>query len=75
MPRRNTLRGMAPRLHRITDEQWQRLAAARRGIDLAGSPPRTAIGAIEIELRALESQPTATGVDSEVAEYPQAATG
>jgi hypothetical protein len=62
---------MALRLHRITDEQWQRLAAARRGFDLAGSPPRTAIGAIEIELRALGSQPVGVDVD----EYPQAAAG
>ena len=45
---------MALRLHRVTDEQWQRLAAARRAEDRAGTPPRTAIGAIETQLRSLE---------------------
>ena len=62
---------MALRLHRITDEQWQRLAAARRGIDLAASPPRSAIGAIEIELRGLDASPAPATAD----EYPHAATG
>jgi len=62
---------MALRLHRITDEQWQRLAAARRGADLSGSPPRSAIGAIESELRSLDAQPAPVATD----EYPQAATG
>jgi hypothetical protein len=62
---------MALRLHRITDEQWQRLAAARRGTDVTGAPPRTAIGAIEIELRDLEAQP----VDITPDEFPRAAAG
>jgi hypothetical protein len=62
---------MALRLHRINDEQWQRLAAARRGVDLAGSPPRAAIGAIEIELRGLGQESAPVAAD----EYPQAATG
>ena len=44
---------MALRLHRLTEDQWQRLAAARRAEDLAASPARAPIGAIEIELRAL----------------------
>jgi hypothetical protein len=45
---------MALRLHRVTDEQWQRLAASRRAEDRAGTPPRAAIGAIEKQLRSLE---------------------
>ena len=45
---------MALRLHRVTDEQWQRLAAARRRQDLAGRPARVSISAIEVELRTLE---------------------
>jgi len=45
---------MASRLHRVTDEQWQLLAASRRVQDSAGAPARTAIGAIEVELRALD---------------------
>jgi len=45
---------MVLRLHRVTDEQWQRLAASRRSEDRAGTPPRTAISAIEIQLRSLE---------------------
>jgi hypothetical protein len=44
---------MALRLHRLTEDQWLRLAAARRAEDLAASPARASIGAIEIELRAL----------------------
>jgi hypothetical protein len=48
---------MALRLHRVTDEQWRRLAASRRDHDTTGAPARTAIGAIEVELRALESRP------------------
>jgi len=44
---------MTLRLHRITDEQWLRLAAARRAEHLSASPARASIGAIEIELRAL----------------------
>jgi hypothetical protein len=63
---------MTLRLHRITDEQWQRLAAARRTQDLAGPPAHAAIGAIQTELRALEgSRPTI----STTAEYREAATG
>jgi hypothetical protein len=46
---------MALRLHRVTDEQWQRLAAARRAQDLSGPPARAAIGAIEVELRSLDA--------------------
>jgi hypothetical protein len=45
---------MALRLHRVTDDEWQRLAASRRVQDLTGAPARTAIGAIEVELRALD---------------------
>jgi hypothetical protein len=48
---------MALRLHRVTDEQWQRLAAARRAEDLAHPPARAAIGAIEVELRSLDASP------------------
>jgi hypothetical protein len=62
---------MALRLHRVTDEQWQRLAVARRGQDLAGSPPRAAIGAIESELRSLRPQTS----DPAVTQYPHAAAG
>jgi len=62
---------MALRLHRITEEQWQRLAAARRGADLAASPPRSAIGAIEIELRSLDAPPA----PRPVSDFPQTATG
>jgi hypothetical protein len=47
---------MALRLHRVTDEQWQRLAASRRRQDLSGPPARTSIGAIEVELRALDAR-------------------
>jgi hypothetical protein len=45
---------MSLRLHQVSDEQWLRLAAARRHEDRAASPPRTSIRAIEIELRTLE---------------------
>ena len=63
---------MVLRLHRITDEQWQRLAAARRTQDLAGPPAHASIGAIQIELRALEgSRRTIAERD----EYREAATG
>lgn len=62
---------MRLRLHRVTEEQWQRLAASRRAQDLAGTPARSSIGAIEIELRTLDAQPSAPEAD----EYPQAATG
>jgi hypothetical protein len=47
---------MALRLHRVTDDTWQRLANARRSEDLAASPARASIGAIEIEVRALEAR-------------------
>jgi hypothetical protein len=62
---------MTLRLRRVTDDQRQRLSAARRTQDLAGLPARASIGAIEIELRSLGSQPTvaATG------EYREAAAG
>lgn len=62
---------MALRLHRITDEQWQRLAAARRAQDAAASPARASIGAIEIELRAL----VAREADFRDDEYRPAAAG
>jgi hypothetical protein len=48
------------RLLRMTDEKWRRLAAAQRAGDLDGAPPRTEIGAIEIELRALQDDPALT---------------
>jgi hypothetical protein len=44
---------MALRLHRVNDDTWRRLARARRKPDLAASPARASIGAIEIEIRAL----------------------
>ncbi len=50
---------MALRLLRVTDEQWRRLAASRRDDEGTGAPARTAIGAIELELRALD--PNAPG--------------
>ena len=46
---------MALRLHRVSDEEWQLLAAARRNQDLAGPPPRASINAIETELTSLGS--------------------
>jgi hypothetical protein len=49
---------MTLRLRRVTTEKRQRLAAARRTQDLAARPARASIGAIQIELRALGSQPT-----------------
>jgi hypothetical protein len=45
---------MALRLHRVTADEWQRLSASRRVQELTGAPARTAIGAIEVELRALD---------------------
>jgi hypothetical protein len=63
---------MALRLHRITDEQWQRLAAARRKRDLAGPPARASIGAIQIELRALAGSSATISTSDE---YREAATG
>jgi hypothetical protein len=65
---------MALRLHRVTDEQWQRLAAARRSEDLAGTPARASIGAIEIELLALGARDLGDSA-SGAGEYRQAATG
>jgi hypothetical protein len=47
------------RLYRVSDEQWRRLAAARRNEDRAAVPPRATIRAIEIELRTLETGVTA----------------
>jgi hypothetical protein len=49
---------MTLRPRRATSEQRQRLVAARRTDDLVRPPARASIGAIEIELRALGSQPT-----------------
>ena len=60
---------MGLRLHRVTDEQWLRLAAFRRSHDLSGPPPRAAIGAIENELRTLGSEPANSDTDA----YPEAA--
>jgi hypothetical protein len=54
---------MTLRLHRVSDEQWQRLAAARRNEDRAGVPPRAAIRAIEVEVRRLDPQVGARGDD------------
>ena len=54
------------RLRRATAEQRQHLehlAAARRTEDLARPPARASIGAIELELRALGSQPTILASD------------
>jgi len=47
-------------LYGVSDEQWRRLAAARRNEDRAAVPPRTAIRAIEIELRSLGTGEAAT---------------
>jgi hypothetical protein len=55
---------MALRLHRVTDDMWQRLANARRAQDLAASPARASIGAIEIEIRALVAGEARRYVDS-----------
>jgi hypothetical protein len=62
---------MTLRPRRVAAKRRQRLAAARRTEDLAAPPARVSIGAIEIELRALGSQPTIVASD----EYPEAATG
>jgi len=52
---------MALRLHRLTDDEWRRVAAARRAGDVVAAPARASIGAIEIELRLLDrSQPPIT---------------
>ncbi len=45
---------MALRLHRVTDDQWRRLAASRREQEFTTPPERTAIGAIEVELQSLD---------------------
>ena len=42
------------RLTRLTTEQWLRLVSHHRTIDLAGTPARASINAIEIELAAIE---------------------
>jgi hypothetical protein len=63
---------MALRLHRITDEQWQRLATARRTQDPAHPPARASIGAIQIELRALADSRPSTATNDE---YREAAAG
>jgi hypothetical protein len=58
---------MALRLYRLRDDEWQRLAATRRNQDLAATPPRASIGAIETELSSLDSPPpgTTSGPDSD----------
>jgi hypothetical protein len=61
---------MTLRVHRVSDEQWQRLAAARRNEDRATAPQRASIRAIEIELRTLSS-----GVGAAAEEPPRAAAG
>ena len=49
------------RLMRMTNEQWTRLVATRRTIDLKGTPARVTINAIELELSALvRSEATAS---------------
>jgi hypothetical protein len=48
---------MALRLYRLRDDEWQRLAATRRNQDLAATPPRASIGAIETELSSLDPPP------------------
>jgi hypothetical protein len=53
---------MALRLYGLRDDEWQRLAATRRNQDLAATPPRASIGAIETELSSLDSPaPRTTG--------------
>ncbi len=47
---------MVLRLHRVTEEQWHRLAAARRAHELGAAPARSEIGAIEIELREMRDE-------------------
>ncbi len=62
---RNTLREMALRLHRVTDDTRQLRAAIRRTENLARPPARLSIGAIEIELRLLDrSRPMITDTDA-----------
>jgi hypothetical protein len=61
---------MTLRLHGVSDEQWRRLAAARRNEDRAAAPQRASIRAIEIELRTLR-----TGVDTPDHEMRRAAAG
>ncbi|MDP9336047.1 MAG: hypothetical protein M3Q30_22435 [Actinomycetota bacterium] len=62
---------MTLRRRRVTNDERQRLAAARRTQDLAALPARASIGAIEIELRSLGPQPTAAASG----EYREAAAG
>lgn len=50
---------MALRLHRVSDEEWRRLAATRRNQDVAATPPRASINAIATELSSLLSDATA----------------
>jgi hypothetical protein len=61
---------MTLRVHRVSDDQWQRLAASRRNEDRAAAPPRASIRAIEIELHVLE-----TGVTPVEHEVRRAAAG
>jgi hypothetical protein len=61
---------MTLRVHRVSDEQWLRLAASRRNEDRAAAPPRASIRAIEIELRMLE-----TGVEPVDQDVRRAAAG
>jgi hypothetical protein len=58
------------RLHPLDDDEWRRLAASRRTHDMGAYPDRAAIGAIEVELRALRAmrRPSAT-------DRPQATPG
>ena len=65
---------MALRLHRVTDEQWQRLAAFRRAQELGGTPDRAAIGAIEVELRSLDASAALAAPIAEP-EFREAAAG
>ena len=65
---------MALRLHRVTDEEWQRLAALRRARDLGGTPDRAAIGAIEVELRSLDASAVLAAPIIE-ANFPETAAG
>jgi len=49
---------MELRPHGLSDDERQRLAAARRNQGLAPTPLRASIGAIEIELRSLGASRT-----------------
>jgi hypothetical protein len=63
---------MALRQHRVTADQWQRLAAVRRADDLARAPARASIGAIEIELRSVKGAQSTTSAPNA---HREAATG